>query len=284
MYARLHSLIEEVTTAYEGYNLKGATRPLRAFIEDLSTWWLRRSRTRIRGTDAYDRMDALKTLRETLLDFSALMAPAAPFMADRIYLDLEGMKASVHLERWPKFDPRLIDERLLADMATVRRAVSIGLERRATAKIPVRQALANAAIRVRSIADVERLHGKTDLLDLIRDELNVESVTLEAADVQDLDVVLDTNITPELKAKGIARELVRHIMALRKESGLKPQDEIELTVAIADDDLRTLIKQAANGIASQVKATEMKVQEKSLRDEAKAIKLDGKEAYLRIGA
>ncbi len=283
IYARLHTLIEEITEAYDGYDLKCAVRPLRAFIEDLSTWWLRRSRDRMRGSDAYERVDALKTLREVLLDFACLMAPAAPFLADRIYLDLEGMKASVHLERWPKADPRLIDERLLEDMDIVRRAVSIGLERRSAAKIPVRQALASVVVRTRNVADAERLRGKTDLLDLIRDELNVESVAFEAGDVADLDVVLDTAITPELKAKGIARELVRHVMALRKSSGLKPHDKITLTISIADGGLRAIVESAKASIAAQVKAKELQIESEPLED-GKEIKLDGKEVYLTIGA
>ena len=283
IYARLHSMIKDVTKAYDGYDLNSATRPLREFVDDLSTWWLRRSRDRMRGEDQYDRLDALKTLREVLLDLSALMAPATPFIADRLYQDMEGMKASVHLEKWPKEDPRLIDERLLEDMAWVRNVVSLGLEQRASHKIPVRQALAKAIVRMKQAAEASRLGQRTDLLALICEELNVEAVAFEAADVEGIEVALDTVITPALKEKGLARELVRHIMANRKASGLQPQDEISVIVGVPDADLRAILEKVADGIKPQVKATDLKITaEYADSEEQKRVKMDGKEVDIRI--
>ena len=114
----------------------------------------------MRGENAYERMDALKTLREVMTDLSALMAPVTPFMAERLYKDVEGMKASVHLEKWPKEDPRIIDDRLIEDIAWVRRVVSVGLEQRVTVKMPIRQALAKATIRTSDAVLVSRLQMK----------------------------------------------------------------------------------------------------------------------------
>lgn len=281
--ARLHTLIRDVTDAYERYALSDAVRPLRTFVDDLSTWWLRRSRDRMRGDDAFERLDALKTLREVLLDFSMLIAPAAPFLADRLYQDMEGLKASVHLEKWPKEDARLIDERLLQDMEWVRHVVSLGLERRSEAKVPVRQALAKAIITLRDAGEIDRFKGKPDIIDLIRDELNVEAVVFQTGDVDGVAVELDTELTPELKAKGLARELVRHIMAYRKKMGLQPQDDVNVSLRIEDDELRKTIESLRETITPQIRARGFEIVS-SLGSgvETKSIELDGKTVEVQV--
>lgn len=255
LYARLHETIRDVTAAYEAYTLVRAVRPLRGFVDDLSTWWLRRSRERMKDARPEDRMDALKTLREVLLDFSALLAPAAPFLADKVYLDLGGLKASVHLEKWPVCDTRLVDERLLSDMRWLRAAAAAGLEQRAVSKMPVRQALASATVSVRDAREMARLADRTDLLALLRDELNVESVMLvHRAEAAEMEVVLDTVLTPALKEKGMARELVRQVMSLRKQAKCSPGDRITVAVATRNADLQAALERIAQGVAEDVKA------------------------------
>lgn len=281
LYARLHTLIRDVTAGYEGYDLNAAIRPIRSFVDDLSTWWLRRSRDRMRGEDAYERLDALKTLKEVLLDLSALMAPGAPFISERLYLDMEGPKASVHLEKWPKEDPRLIDDQLLSDMEWVRRVSSLGLERRSSEKMPVRQALAKATVRMSDAGLISRLQQKNDLLGILREELNVEAIGFEMSSGE-MEVVLDTVITPELKAKGLVREFVRHVMATRKAIGLQPQDQIALSISIGDADLRLIIESSQAFIMQSVKAKSWDIAEGSLGDEAKEITLDGKPVQVKI--
>lgn len=283
LYARLHGLIQDVTDAYERYEIVRAVRPLSAFVDDVSTWWLRRSRDRMRGADAYERLDALKTIREVLLDFSMLMAPSAPFMAERLYMDLEGPKASVHLERWPKADPRLIDEKLLEDMAWVRDIVSRGLEQRAIVKIPVRQALSRATIRMKHGMDANRLSAKTDLLALVKDELNVESVEFDLNPGDETTVVLDTALTPELKAKGQLRELIRRFMALRKERGLKPSDRIRAYAATADPALREVIQASMGMLMEQIKADDLDIPDTFPKQkDSMTFSLDGEDVELGI--
>lgn len=267
IFARLMSLEKEMTEAMEAYDLVEAVRPLRAFTDDLSTWWLRRSRERMKGGDEYDRMDALRTLREALLETSFLMAPFTPFFAEKLYQDLGGAKMSVHLERWPKADERLIDETLQTDMAWARAVVTKGLEARATAKIPVRQALASLAVRFRDSAESARIASRQELLALVRDELNVERVELEAGSVgieegEAWAVRLDTTITPELRKKGLARELVRHLMNLRKEAKLQPADRIRAAVATADPGLRDTLESVKDAVAKDVRADAFDVGER----------------------
>ncbi|MBI4139273.1 isoleucine--tRNA ligase [Candidatus Uhrbacteria bacterium] len=238
LYARLMTLEKEMGDAMDGYDLVEASRLLRPFIEDLSTWWLRRSRERMKGDDPDERMDALRTLREVLTELALLMAPFTPFFAERLYQDMEGEKMSVHLDRWPKADERLIDTRLLEDMAWVRDAVTEGLEARAVAKLPVRQALGRFSIRFRDASQADRRSKRQDLLALVRDELNVERVEISSGE-DGLEesvawqVTLDTTLTPELRRKGALRELVRQFMHLRKEASLNPADRIVAFISSA---------------------------------------------------
>ncbi|MFZ2803848.1 MAG: isoleucine--tRNA ligase [Patescibacteria group bacterium] len=257
LMARLASLEKEMTEAMERYDLVAAIRPLRLWVDDLSTWWLRRSRERMKGDNAYEKLDALRTLREALLDTSLLLAPFAPFFAEKLYQDLGGSKMSVHLDRWPKPDERVIDAQLLSDMAWARVIVTAGHEARVASKMPVRQALAACTVIVRDASEASRLAGRTDLLTVVRDELNVERVVVRGGstpDSTDWIVELDTNLTPELKKKGMARELSRHIMNLRKKLGLRPEDTVTVALSTHDQGQRDLFESFALGVGSEVKA------------------------------
>jgi isoleucyl-tRNA synthetase len=266
IFARLMEVERDMTNAMDRSDLVEATRLLRPFVEDLSTWWLRRSRERMKGADAYDRLDALRTLKELLLETSLLMAPFMPFFSEKLYQDLGGAKMSVHLDRWPKADERLIDPQLLADMKWARDVVTRGLEARVAAALPVRQALAKLDILFRDNAEAMRLSARQDLLRLIRDELNVEAVGLEssASGIPESDlwaVRLDTVLTPELKKKGMARELVRHVMNARKAAGLAPQDRIDLIIATEDTGARDTLEELGRGISEDVKAVRITIAE-----------------------
>ncbi len=234
MFARLHQMIREVTDLMDGYNIAEATRPMRAFVDDLSTWWLRRSRDRIKSENAFEREDALKTLREVLEEAAKVFAPIIPFLTERVYQEIGGSKASVHLESWPKCDERVIDERLLQDMAWVRAVCSMGHEQRAAAKLPVRQALRAVTIRFKDGAEASRMRSQSDLLATVRDELNVEAVELvvEEGLADAWAAAIDTELTPELIEKGQRRECVRQIMNLRKQAGLHPADRVKVVVAV----------------------------------------------------
>lgn len=266
MFARLMTLEKEMTAAMNRYDITEASRLLRPFVDDLSTWWLRRSRARMKGDNAYERMDALRTLREVLTETALLMAPFTPFFADRVYLDVGGSKMSVHLDKWPKADERLIDTALLEDMEWAREVVTRGLEARAAAKLPVRQALASLTVLFREAAEASRLQSRRELLELIRDELNVEAVKLEGGEsgldeTQLWTVKLDTVLTPELKKKGMVRELSRHLMNLRKQAGLAPQDRIVATIAAEDLGFRDTLEGMRDALAKDIKAESLLIAE-----------------------
>ena len=257
LFSRFHQLLADITTAMNGYQLGQATRPLRAFVDDLSTWWLRRSRERFKSEKDYERLDALRTLKEILEEFAKVMAPFTPFIAERMYLDIGGQKSSVHLEAWPKAQERYVNERLMLDMDWVRVMVSKGQEARVVSKLPVRQALAKVTLFLRSAEEVVRLAKQGDLLQLIREELNVEAVELAQApaDAMEDTVALDTVITPELRKKGLRRELSRQFMAYRKELGLNPGDVVAFGYETQDEELKTLIEEARESLLKDVKAS-----------------------------
>lgn len=259
MFARLNSVLKEVTEAMDTYELARATRPLRGLVEDLSTWWLRRSRDRMKSENAFNRADALRTLYEVLLETAKMFAPFTPFIAEKVYLDIGGKLSSVHLEKWSKSDARLIDTRLLADMQLVRGVASKGHEQRSLSKIPVRQALATATVRVKASEEAARLMHQTDLLQLLADELNVELVRIEAKTdlTEDWTVELDTVITPVLKRKGLRREFVRAIMSLRKEAHLEPSDRIRLTLSAIEGELRDALDEKRAEVLRDLKADDL---------------------------
>lgn len=217
--ARLAELTRETTAGYENYELDRATRPLMDFVEDLSTWYLRRSRVRIKE-EGSDREAALATLRHVLFTLAHLMAPALPFFAEYLYRHMRegGEPESVHLSAWPKTAGP--DRKILADMKEVRRVVSLGFEERARAQIAVRQPLSRLAIGT-SLAP--------EYLALIKDEVNVKTITVDAS-LQNA-VSLDTALSPELVEEGNVRELVRAIQNARKKAGLTPADRPSLTVS-----------------------------------------------------
>ena len=215
--ARLAELAKEITSGLEKYEIDKAARPFADFIDDLSTWYIRRSRDRFKGSE---KVEALSTTRTVLLELSKLLAPLMPFLAEDIYLKLKdgkNGKESVHLEVWSQ--QVKYDEKVLVSMREARRIASLGLEARMKAKINVRQPL--ALLKVKSKIP-------EDLVDIIKDEVNVKNVISDTTLPEE--VYLDTALTPELKEEGTVRELIRAIQDLRKEKGLTIQDRAVLTV------------------------------------------------------
>lgn len=259
IFSRFHKLLATITTGMDNYEIGSASRPIREFIDDLSTWWLRRSRDRMKSENEYERIDALKTLLEILIETAKAIAPFTPFIAEKIYLDLGGSKASVHLEKWSKADTRLIDDRLLEDMNWLRSVASNAHELRANAKIPVRQALGKLRIKLRDADTATRYTRQEDLLAVLAEEVNVEAVVVEAdgALETDWEVELDTTITPELKKKGLRREFVRNVMNLRKEKRLTPADTVSLLVTDADKELREALEEDGASLVKDLRAKEL---------------------------
>ncbi|HWB34065.1 MAG TPA: class I tRNA ligase family protein [Candidatus Paceibacterota bacterium] len=221
----LNRCIADVTVGMEAYAMPAVCKALRAFLDDYSTWYVRRSRDRVKGDDAQDKQYALATQREVLLTLARLMAPLTPYIAETIYRGAEGQEESVHLSEWPR--ALAADDTLLADMAAVRATASLALEARERAGVKIRQPLGRLSVK--------SLVSNAELQQLIADEINVKEI-VEDSSIEG-DVLLDTTLTPALREEGIMRGLVRGIQEWRKESGLSITDRPDYVLAVSGEDL-----------------------------------------------
>ena len=233
MLSRLNETIEEVTKHADLYDIPKAVRPLRKLIDDISNWYIRRSRRRFwKSENDSDKETAYNVLWYVLMRTNQLLAPWAPFVSDYMYRELASadMPESVHLTEWPTAEA--IDTSCLETMEEVREAISEGLAQRADNSIKIRQPLSSITVALKSTID-------DDMEALIREETNVKSVTVKTG--ANLVVELDTKITTELKHEGLARETIRHIQNFRKKSGLNVEDRIHLELSTDDTDLAQAI-------------------------------------------
>jgi len=217
--ARLTQVIEDATDALERYDVPRAVRPYREFIDDLSTWYLRRSRDRMKGEDEADKQAALRTLRHVLLELSKVIAPAMPFVAEELYRNVkkDNDPESVHLASWPEIKKPFFGSRkedaLIADMQKVRAVASEALMLRQKANIKVRQPLATLTV-------TEALSPA--LSAIVADEVNVKNIVVGT------EVKLDTVLTPELVQEGDERAFARAVAEARKTAGFSPRDTVSV--------------------------------------------------------
>ncbi|KKW13033.1 MAG: Isoleucine-tRNA ligase [Parcubacteria group bacterium GW2011_GWA2_49_9] len=227
---KLNQLIAEVTKALEQYELDKAVRPIGEFVDDLSTWYVRRSRDRIKSDDLNEKEHALGTLRRVLSELAKVMAPFTPFFAEYLYqtihnantanTDANTANKSVHMADWPQSGK--VDEKELKEMEEVRKIVSLALEARAKVNIKVRQPLQK--LKVKSL----KLKVNSELTKLIEEEVNVKEVVIDQT-IQ-TEVELDTTMTPELREEGMFRELVRFVQEMRKTQGFKAGEPATLVI------------------------------------------------------
>jgi isoleucyl-tRNA synthetase len=173
--SRLAATVETVRERMDAYDATRAGQAIAAFVDELSNWYVRRSRRRFWDGDEA----AIATLRTCLLTVSQLLAPFTPFVADEIYDNLDGAEPSVHLTDFPAADPGARDHALEAAMAVARETVRLGLAARGQAKLKVRQPLRAAVV----VAAGEERAAIERLADTVREELNVKALRyVEQAD------------------------------------------------------------------------------------------------------
>jgi isoleucyl-tRNA synthetase len=197
--AELDDTVRVVTAAFDRFDATAACRRIERFVDDLSNWYVRRSRRRFwrSGQDA-DTRNAFQTLWECLVTVSQLSAPAVPFVSDEIFTNLTGpldfAPDSVHLSDWPEPREDRRDDELRARMALVRRLVSLGRAARTEAKVRVRQPLRRALV-VMPLGERELLDG-LDLL--VAEELNVKEIEV----VSGMQELVDYQVKPNFKSLG----------------------------------------------------------------------------------
>lgn len=223
--ALLKGVHASITRGYEEYKLDEATRPLEGLVDDLSVWYTRRSRDRLKGLlGEEEKAASLSTLKYVLLEMSKLMAPVMPFLAERVYKELGGERESVHLEKWGEVEVVTKEEsEIMAKMVTTRAVVSELLMLRTKASLSVRQPLSKASVKTSEV-----------FADIIEDEVNVKSVVTNPQ--QEESVLLDMTLTPELIREGDIRNLMRAIQDFRKEKNLTQGDQITLTLSVSLND------------------------------------------------
>ena len=245
--SRLDELVGKGTEYLDNFKLFEATRLIKDFVNDFSTWYIRRSRDRFKSDNERDKHDALSTTLFVLKELSKYMAPFTPFFAEDVYRSLrtEDDPISVHLTDWPKAGE--VDKEVLEDMEEVRRVVSLALEKRNTAGIKVRQPLSKLKIKN------AKLKNKKEYTDLIRDEVNVKEIIFD--EKIEAEGELDTNITEELKKEGDIREFVRAVQELRKENSLTPDQKITIRIE-TDEAGKSFIESAKTEISKPTNVSE----------------------------
>ncbi|PIR13876.1 isoleucine--tRNA ligase [Candidatus Falkowbacteria bacterium CG11_big_fil_rev_8_21_14_0_20_39_10] len=279
--SRLNQLISEVTENMEKYNLPIASRPITGFIDDLSTWYLRRSRDRFKSDDQADKKAALETTGFVLLQLSKVMAPFMPFMAEQIWqkvmgYDFKDKDKSVHLESWPLAESRqqTADSRkILEDMAVARKIVELALSKRDEAGIKVRQPLNELGIMNQELGKEYEV--------LIKDELNVKNIRFKKGKGE-TEIKLDTKLTPELKQEGLKRELVRLINAMRKKQGLTIQDRIVICFSTKSQEIEKAFEKYGEDIKKDVLAEELRGLKGFKGQEGKEADVNGEKVILEI--
>jgi isoleucyl-tRNA synthetase len=275
---RLAQLEAEVIEQADAYQIDSAARAFLPFIDDLSNWYVRRSRQRFQRPENDEAMQgSFGTLYEVLRRLSVLLAPFMPFVAEEMYRNLTG-KVSVHLESVGAAQA-LSDEQtaLLAEMGVVREVVSLGLAARAEKKIKVRQPLQKLTIKSPS-------HISQEYLAIIAEEVNVKEVVVDQVGEKDhLAAELDTVLTAELQAEGIARELIRHGQLLRRQAGYMLNDRIQVALITSDPDMRQAIASQQDLIAQALQADDIEM-EKSLElyDAQEVIAVEGAEVHIAL--
>jgi isoleucyl-tRNA synthetase len=234
--SKLNGLIFEVKGSLDKYDVTKAARSIENFvINDLSLWYIRRSRKRFQMPENKEKLkEASETLGFILFNLSKLTAPFTPFLSDYVYKKLQTsnlkFQTSVHLENWPKGKKKLINKNLEKKMEKIREIATLALAERAKAKIKIRQPLKSL-----QIPDKEFKKEK-DLLELLKEEVNVKEIVFGK------NFVLNTEITPELKEEGMVREIVRQIQEMRKEKEMKPKNKAWLFVSCSKKLREILIK------------------------------------------
>ena len=226
LVSRVYELRNEITNGMEAYNIPSALSNVLLFIDDLSNWFVRRSRRRFwKSEDDTDKNAAYSTLYFVLVYLAKILAPFTPFLAEELYQKMTGVEfdssvtESVHLLNWPEAGE--INQEVLEKMARTREIITEGLALRmnkseSEEQIKVRQPLAEYVYEGEPLDEYYE--------QIIADEVNVKSVRAGEKSY------LDKNLTEELLEEGFIRELIRFVQAARKKAGLEVDDRIKLSI------------------------------------------------------
>jgi len=267
--SELNRLVSDVSKLMDIYNPTFATRRIEVFIDNLSNWYVRRNRRRFwKSENDTDKLAAYTTLHQCLVTLSQLLAPFVPFIAEELYqnlfrsVSLEA-RESVHLTDFPKADETKINDRLNSDVGLAMKISSLGRAARAKAGIKVRQPLGKAIVAVETKEEKKALQN---LATEVMEEINAKQLVVlsEAKEREEFAslmpdyivandvrywVAMSTELTPELIAEGVSRELVRHLQNMRRNAKFDITDHIVTYYQTKE----SLIKQVINTFTDYIK-------------------------------
>lgn len=261
--SKVNRVTKEIINDMEDYQLTDASRKVSDLIDDLSNWYIRRSRRKLqKPKDKKEKQEFVETFYYALIRIIKLMAPYAPFLSDYLYRDLTKDK-SVHLADYPEVEENYFDDKIEKEMVKAREIATEALSKRAKAGIKVRQPLAKLKIK-------DKL--SKEIIEILKEEINVKNVVIGEK------LELDTNLTFELKKEGAAREIIRKIQSLRKKAGFVPEDKIKVYYA---GNLEKITGDFISYIQQETLATDL-IKKDYLADSKNKVKFEREEISLKI--
>ncbi|QQS38555.1 isoleucine--tRNA ligase [Candidatus Woesebacteria bacterium] len=250
--ARLNKVIEEVTNQLDAYDAFHATSVIEKFVDDLSNWYVRRSRDRIWADDSdSDKTAFFQTLYDTLIHICLLMAPFTPFLTDSMYKNLTGNE-SVHLADWPKSNKLAENDKdLILHMDIIRSVVEAAHSSRKENDLPVRRPLIKLEVFSPALKPDEQL------LTLAKDELNVKNIVWSKS--EKLEIQLDTTLTQDLENEMKARELLRNIQNERKKLGIGLEQLVRVTSPWIPEDEKAILQLKNKALVASLSHGEFRV-------------------------
>ena len=233
--SKFNSLIKKATDDLENLHPHNASRELQNFwLSDLSRGYIQLVRDRLANDD-----EAVNNvLIEAYTGLIKMCAPIVPFVTEKIWQELRAKKTvkkeSVHLSDWPKFNEKKINKNLEKQFKIAFEIIERGLAERDKAQIGLKWPLSKVILKV-----PKEINLNVEMKEIIMRQLNVKNIGLEISN--EINVELDTKLTPELEAEGHAREFARHIQAARKNAGLKKGDLVDIEI-VTDDYMKKVIE------------------------------------------
>ena len=254
--AKFSEVTNSVTKKLDAYDIVGAARELENFVvDDISHWYIRR----IRGVMKENSKEAKETgtvLAYLLGEVSKLLAPFAPFTAEKIYQSVRSSASnkSVHLEDWPKQNAKSKNKnvKLLENMDETRNLVAAALEERHKQNLKIRQPLNS----MRASDKFQWKNLGADYLALAKEEINVKNVVF-SQNLADKLVEFDLTITPELREEGILRDLIREIQAARKEAGLTPKQKMPAKIEASPAEILDVLEKYSARIKKETNISDI---------------------------
>ncbi len=275
--SKVKKLSIDVEESMDRFDMATASRDIENFVNELSTWYIRRGRERFKSGD----LDALGTLHYVLVVLTKLLAPFMPFVADDMYqnlvvnMKLVGAKKSVHLEEYPAFKKDDVKEEVLNNMEVLRDLAKLGLSIRDSSKLKLKQPL--------STLKVSGVKLDKQYLDILAGEMNVKSVEVvekvekekgwNDASSGTLSCSLCTELSEALKMEGMYRELTRQIQNARKNMGLAVGEKVKLRVGIEDENLLKFVEENKQSLMEAVSALDLQL-ESTVADDWEQMKVE----------